>query len=103
VTRYHHPLWIEDGRFRAGLDDVIIIPLVFVTPAATKSCVSFFDLFGRSTTPPSNAACLASAFAANVLAMARCNHKRALRPSAFQDETSKVRINPELVVAPAKD
>jgi hypothetical protein len=36
VTRYHHPLWIEDGRFRAGLDDVIIIPLVFVTLAANK-------------------------------------------------------------------
>ena len=36
VTRYHHPPWTEDGRFRAGLDDVIIIPLVFVTLAASK-------------------------------------------------------------------
>ena len=36
VTRYHHPSRTEDGRFRAGLDDVIIIPLVFVTLAANK-------------------------------------------------------------------
>ena len=36
VTHYHHPSWTEDGRFRAALDDVIIIPLVFVTLAANK-------------------------------------------------------------------
>jgi hypothetical protein len=36
VTRYHHPSWTEDGRFRAALDDVIIIPLVFITLAANK-------------------------------------------------------------------
>ena len=36
VTRYHHPSRTEDSRFRAGLDDVIIIPLVFVTLAANK-------------------------------------------------------------------
>ena len=36
VTRYHHPSWTEHGRFRAALDDVIIIPLVFITLAANK-------------------------------------------------------------------
>ena len=36
VTRYHHPSRTEDGRFRAGLDDVIIMPLVLVTLAASK-------------------------------------------------------------------
>lgn len=36
VTRYHNPAWTEDGRLRAALDDVIIIPLVFVTLAANK-------------------------------------------------------------------
>ena len=36
VTRYHHPSRTEDGRFRAGLDDVIIIPLVSVALAANK-------------------------------------------------------------------
>ena len=36
VTHYHHPSWTEDGRFRGALDDVIIIPLVFVALAANK-------------------------------------------------------------------
>ncbi|MGB8516031.1 MAG: hypothetical protein WCE24_24975, partial [Pseudolabrys sp.] len=36
VTRYPHPSWTDDGGFRAGLDDVIIIPLVFVALAANK-------------------------------------------------------------------
>jgi len=36
VTRYHYPSRTEDSRFHAGLDDVIIIPLVFVTLAANK-------------------------------------------------------------------
>ena len=36
VTRHHHPSRTEDGRFRAGLDDVIIMPLVLVTLAASK-------------------------------------------------------------------
>jgi hypothetical protein len=36
VTDYHHPIWIEESRFRGALDDVIIIPLVFVTLAANK-------------------------------------------------------------------
>jgi hypothetical protein len=30
------PAWTEESRFRGGLDDVIIIPLVFVTLAASK-------------------------------------------------------------------
>ena len=36
MTRYHNPAWTEESRFRGALDDVIIIPLVFVALAATK-------------------------------------------------------------------
>ena len=36
VTNYHDPAWTEESRFRGALDDVIIIPLVFVTLAANK-------------------------------------------------------------------
>ena len=36
MTHYNHPSWTEDGSFRAALDDVIIIPLVFVALAANK-------------------------------------------------------------------
>jgi hypothetical protein len=36
VTDYHNPAWTEESRFRGALDDVIIIPLVFVTLAANK-------------------------------------------------------------------
>ena len=36
MTRYHHPSWTDDGSFRAALDDVIIIPFVFVALAANK-------------------------------------------------------------------
>ena len=36
MTDYHPPAWTEESRFRGALDDVIIIPLVFVTLAANK-------------------------------------------------------------------
>jgi len=36
VTEYHSPAWTKESRFRGGLDDAIIIPLVFVTLAANK-------------------------------------------------------------------
>ena len=36
VTHYHHPSWTDNGSFRAALDDVIIIPFVFVGLAASK-------------------------------------------------------------------
>jgi hypothetical protein len=36
VTHYHHPSWTDNGCFRAALDDVIIIPFVFVGLAASK-------------------------------------------------------------------
>jgi len=36
VTDYHNPAWFEESRFRGALDDVIIIPLVFVVLAANK-------------------------------------------------------------------
>jgi hypothetical protein len=36
VTDYRNPAGTEESRFRGALDDVIIIPLVFVTLAANK-------------------------------------------------------------------
>lgn len=36
MTDYHNPAWTEESRFRGAFDDVIIIPLVFVTLAANK-------------------------------------------------------------------
>jgi hypothetical protein len=36
VTHYHNPAWTEESRFRGALDDVIIIPLVFVALAVSK-------------------------------------------------------------------
>ena len=36
MTRYYHPSWTDESRFRAALDDVIIIPFVFVGLAASK-------------------------------------------------------------------
>ncbi len=36
MTRDNRSSWTEDGSFRAALDDVIIIPLVFVALAANK-------------------------------------------------------------------
>ena len=36
VTDYHSPARTEESRFRGGLDDVIIIPLVLVVLAANK-------------------------------------------------------------------
>ena len=36
MTDHHNLAWTEESRFRAALDDVIIIPLVFVTLAANK-------------------------------------------------------------------
>jgi hypothetical protein len=36
VTDYHNPAWSEESRFRGALDDVIIVPLVFVVLAANK-------------------------------------------------------------------
>ena len=36
MADYHSPAWTEESRFRSGVDDVIIIPLVFVTLAANK-------------------------------------------------------------------
>ena len=36
VSHYHNPAWTEESRFRGALDDVIIIPLVFVALVANK-------------------------------------------------------------------
>ena len=37
MTHDHNPAWTEESRFRGALDDVIIIPLVFVALAASKT------------------------------------------------------------------
>jgi len=36
VSDYRNPAWTEESRFRGALDDVIIIPLVSITLAASK-------------------------------------------------------------------
>ena len=36
MTDYQHPAWTDQGRFRGGLDDLIIIPLVAVALVANK-------------------------------------------------------------------
>ena len=36
VSHYHNPAWTEESRFRGALDDVIIIPLVFIALVANK-------------------------------------------------------------------
>ena len=36
MIHYHDPAWTEESRFHGALDDVIIIPLVFVALAANK-------------------------------------------------------------------
>jgi hypothetical protein len=74
VTQYHHPSWTDNGSFRPALDDVIIIPFVFVGLAASQ-ILRFIPLF-----------------AAKVLGdgiVAIINGRVAL-PSTFRDEASTV-------------
>jgi hypothetical protein len=47
VTHYHNPAWTEESRFRGALDDVIIIPLVFVALAASKTLRFFLSILMR--------------------------------------------------------
>jgi hypothetical protein len=47
MTDYRNPAWTEESRFRVGLDDVIIIPLVFVTLAANKILRSILSILMR--------------------------------------------------------
>jgi hypothetical protein len=47
MTDYRNPAWTEEGRFRGALDDVIIIPLVFVTLAANKILRSILSILMR--------------------------------------------------------
>ena len=54
MTDYRNPAWTEESPFRGGLDDVIIVPLVFVTLAANKILRSIsFDLDTACSTTPS--------------------------------------------------
>jgi hypothetical protein len=47
MTDYRNPAWTEETRFRGGLDDVIIIPLVFVALAANKILRSILSILMR--------------------------------------------------------
>jgi hypothetical protein len=47
VTHFHNPAWTEESRFRGALDDVIIIPLVFVALAASKTLRFFLSILMR--------------------------------------------------------
>jgi hypothetical protein len=47
VTHYHNPGLTEESRFRGALDDVIIIPLVFVALATNKIPRSIFSILMR--------------------------------------------------------
>ena len=47
MTDHRNPAWTEESRFRGGLDDVIIIPLVFVTLAANKILRSILSILMR--------------------------------------------------------
>jgi hypothetical protein len=47
VTHDHNPAWTEESRFRGALDDVIIIPIVFVALAATKILRFLFAILMR--------------------------------------------------------
>ena len=47
VSHYHNPEWTEESRFRGALDDVIIIPLVFVALVANKTLRFILSLLRR--------------------------------------------------------
>jgi hypothetical protein len=47
VTHYHHPSWTDNGSFRAALDDLIIIPFVFVGLAASTILRLIFSILMR--------------------------------------------------------
>jgi hypothetical protein len=47
VTHWHNPARTEESRFRGAFDDVIIIPLVFVTLAANKILRFIFSILMR--------------------------------------------------------
>jgi hypothetical protein len=47
MTDYRNPAWTEESRFCGGLDDVIIIPLVFVALAANKILRSMLSILMR--------------------------------------------------------
>ncbi len=47
MTDHRNPAWAEQSRFRGAVDDVIIIPLVFVTLAANKILRSILSILVR--------------------------------------------------------
>ncbi len=110
MTHYHNPAWIEESRFRGALDDVIIIPVVFVALAANKILRFILSILMRLLDyafPFAMQIVWLPLFAAKVLGNVIVTViNGALRfPSPFRDETSTVEYfaPPELVVAPAED
>lgn len=47
MTDYHNPAWTEQSRFHGALDDVFIIPLVFITLAIHKILRFFVSILMR--------------------------------------------------------
>src|SRR5215207_10622656 len=47
VTDHHDPAWTDESRFRGGLDDAIIIPLVLVVLAANKILLFILSILMR--------------------------------------------------------
>jgi hypothetical protein len=95
VTDYHNPAWTEESRFRGAFDDVIIIPLVFVTLAANKILRFILSILMRLLDyafPFAMQIVWLPLFAAKVLGNVIVTViNGALRfPSPFRDETSTV-------------
>ncbi|MGY8662512.1 hypothetical protein Q3C01_09105 [Bradyrhizobium sp. UFLA05-109] len=47
MTDYHNPAWTEESRFHGALDDVFMIPLVFITLAINKILHFFISILMR--------------------------------------------------------
>ena len=110
MTDYHSPAWTKESRFRGGLDDVIIIPLVLVTLAANKILRFILSILMRLLDyafPLAMQIVWLPLFAAKVVGQCHryCHKRRVALPSPFRDETSTVENidPPEVVVAPAQD
>jgi hypothetical protein len=109
VNHYHYPSSTEDGRFRAALDDVIIVPLVFITLAANKILRFILSILMQLLDyafPLAMQLVWLPLFAVKILGngVVAVINTVALS-SAFQDETSAVECGDpaEPVVAPAQD
>ena len=110
MADYRNPARTEESRFRGALDDVIIIPIVFVTLAANKILRFILSILMRLLDyafPLAMQIVWLPLFAAKISGQCyRCCHKRRVAFSShFRDETSTVDyIEPaELVEASTED